>query len=105
MGRILNRVANFLYYLMIFLSFLFHLWTIYIAYKLSGFIGAILTFFLPVLSHIFLSFISWRVSGFESPYIQWAIVIVVMWIISFVYGIFAAYISSLLDKKDSYKRH
>lgn len=91
MGRTLNKMADWIYYFMCFVSFLLHIWTVYIAFKISGVLGAIFTFFIPVLSELYWSFSSWKIAGFDNPYIQWVIVIAILWVFSFAFGIFAAY--------------
>lgn len=100
MGKILNLTANGIYYFMRIISFLLHLWTVYIAFKVGGWVGAIITFITPGFSQLYWSFRAWKIDGFDSPYIQWVIVIVVMWIVAFAFGIFAAFFSS--SKNETY---
>jgi hypothetical protein len=69
---------------------LLHLWTAYIAFSISGFIGGIISLFAPVISQIFWGFKAWSNSGFESPYIQWLIVLVVMWVVYYILMIIVA---------------
>lgn len=69
---------------------LLHIWTIYIAYSISGILAAIVSFFLVGLSELYWVYKAWSVSGFDSPFIQWFIVYIVLIIVRFVIAIFAA---------------
>lgn len=63
---------------------LIHLWTVYIAYTLGGIFGGIVAFFFPVISEIFIGYDAWNYDGFNTAYIQWLIVLLVMWLFRFV---------------------
>ncbi|PLR84670.1 hypothetical protein CVD25_01145 [Bacillus canaveralius] len=79
--------AVFLYVFMALLWILgglMHLWTVYIAYTIGGWFWGLVSLFFPVISEIVLAFVSWGNSGFQAPYIQWLIVLVVLWIVYYV---------------------
>jgi hypothetical protein len=68
------------------ISGLIHLWTVYIAFTLGGAFWGFIAFFCPVVSQISLGYEAWSISGFSSAYIQWLIILVVMWVIQFVFA-------------------
>ncbi|OIK11967.1 hypothetical protein BIV60_17075 [Bacillus sp. MUM 116] len=67
-----------------------HLWTIYIAYHVSGLFWAIISFFFPVLSQIYWGYKAWKIDGFDSAYIQWLIILTVLWVSRFVFALIIA---------------
>jgi hypothetical protein len=68
---------------------LFHIWTIIIAYNVSGILAAIVTFFLIGLSEFYWAFQAWKTSGFDSSFIQWIIVFLALGIVRFIFIIFS----------------
>lgn len=69
---------------------LLHIWTIIIAYNISGPLAAIVSFFLIGLSEFYWVYKAWSISGFDSPYIQWLIVFIVLAAIRFIFAILSA---------------
>lgn len=63
------------------LAGLIYIWTIYIAYVISGIFAAVVTLFLPFIGQVYWGYQAWKSSGFDSPYIQWLIVLIALWII------------------------
>ena len=77
---------------------LMHLWTVYIAYSISGVFWGIVSLFFPVISQIVWGFNAWRISGFESPFIQWLIVLVGMWIVYLIFAFIVGFIEEKSEK-------
>jgi hypothetical protein len=84
------------------LSGLIHLWTVYIAYTLGGAFWGFIAFFCPVVSQISLGYEAWTVSGFSSAYIQWLIVLVVMWVLQFVFIALVGLVEEKANKNMNY---
>ena len=88
-----------IYYVLLWvLGGLMHLWTVYIAYSISGAFMGIISFFFPIISEIIIGFIGWNASGFSSPYIQWLIVLVSMWAFYYLIAIIIGISSSKQEK-------
>jgi hypothetical protein len=88
MFKFFTGIMGLFYALLWLLGGLIHLWTVYIAYSVSGWFWGIISLFFPIISQIVWGFIAWNDSGLESAYIQWLVVLVVMWIIYYIiYGI------------------
>jgi hypothetical protein len=51
---------------------------------MTGIFGGVIAFFFPVISEIFIGFTAWKYDGFNSPYIQWLIVLLLMWLFRYV---------------------
>jgi hypothetical protein len=81
---------------------LIHLWTIYIAYSISGLFSGVVSFFFPVISQIFWGYGAWRVSGFDSAYIQWLIIFVVMWVLQYVFATIVGMMEEKQNKNMNY---
>lgn len=73
---------------------LIYIWTLYIAYTISGLVAAIITFFLPFLGQAYWGYQAWRISDFDSPYLQWLIVLVVIAILKWLVSLVAIAIDS-----------
>jgi hypothetical protein len=84
------------------LSGLIHLWTVYIAFSITGLLGAIVSFFFPVVSQLYWGYGAWQLDGFNSPYIQWLIVLVVMWVLQYVFAFILGSIEEKLNKNMNY---
>lgn len=69
---------------------LIHLWTVYIAFSIAGLFGGAVSFFFPVISEIYLGYRAWSLYGFDSPYIQWLVVLFVLWLVRYVLVFFAS---------------
>jgi hypothetical protein len=63
---------------------LIHLWTVYIAFSLTGLFGGVVSFFFPVISEIYLGYQAWSLDGFNTLYIQCLIGIFVLWLLRYV---------------------
>jgi hypothetical protein len=95
MAKFFAGILSIYIVLLWILGGLMHLWTVYIIYQLHGLFMGIVSFFFPVISEIYLAFTAWKTSGFESSYIQWLIVLIILWAIYYVFGI----IASIFDSK------
>lgn len=84
------------------LSGLIHLWTIYIAYSISGLFWGIVSLFFPVVSQIYWGYGAWRLDGFNSAYIQWLIVLGVMWLLQYVFAFILGSIEEKSNKNMNY---
>jgi hypothetical protein len=84
------------------LSGLIHLWTVYIAYSLGGAFWGFVAFFCPVISQISLGFEVWNVSGFSSAYIQWLLILVVMWVLQYVFSVLIGLAEEKANKNMNY---
>lgn len=60
---------------------LFHVWTIILAYQVSGFVGAALSFFMPVLAEIWWVIVFWRKVGPLNLYTLAMVAVVAMYVI------------------------
>ncbi|KQU13011.1 hypothetical protein ASG65_11715 [Bacillus sp. Leaf13] len=98
MIKVLSGFIYFYLVLVWILGGLMHLWTVYIAYSISDVFWEIVTLFFPVISQIVWGFNAWRISGFELPYIQWLIVLVIMWIAYFIFGFIVSFIEEKSEK-------
>jgi hypothetical protein len=63
---------------------LMHFWTIYIAYSISGAFWGFVSLFFPVVAQIVWGFNAWISYGWDSPYIQWLVVLMVLWVFYYI---------------------
>jgi hypothetical protein len=78
---------------------LIHLWTVYISFSMAGIFGGIVAFFFPVISEIYTGYGAWKYDGFNSPYIQWLIVLLVMWLFRYVLIFILASFENKVEKQ------
>jgi hypothetical protein len=95
--RFLSGILSLYVVLVWILSGLIHLWTIYIAYSIGGLFWGIVSFFFQVVSQLYWGFGAWQIDDFNSPYIQWLIVVGVMWIFQYV---FATIVGAMEEKQN-----
>jgi hypothetical protein len=88
---------------LIILGVLMHLWTVYIAFAISGVFWAIVSFFFPVASQLFWGFRAWSVGSFDTPFIQWLILLAIMWVAYYIVLAIIAALAASYEKKKKYQ--
>jgi hypothetical protein len=84
------------------LSGIMHLWTVYIAYSFTGVFGGIVSFFFPVFSEIYWGYSAWKEFGFDTSYIQWLIVLLIMWVLQYAFSFILALAEEKINKDINY---
>lgn len=84
------------------LGVLIHLWTISIAFTSSGLLGAIVSFFLPIGSELYWGVKAFIFDGFNTSYIQWLIVLFLMWLLHYVFAFLLVWIEEKTNKEINY---
>jgi hypothetical protein len=102
---VFKLLAGFMYVYVVLvwiLSGIMHLWTVYIAYSFGGLFWGIVSFFFPVISELYWGFVAWRIDGFNSAYIQWLIVLVIIWVLQYVFTFFLSLLENKFSKDINY---
>jgi hypothetical protein len=100
--RFLSGLLSLYVVLVWIVSGLIHLWTIYIAYSITGILGGVVSFFFPVVSQLYWGFGAWQLDGFNSGYIQWLIIVTVMWVLQYVFAFILGSIEEKSNKTMDY---
>ncbi|SDJ62343.1 DUF2569 domain-containing protein [Paenibacillus naphthalenovorans] len=87
MSSLFVGLASLMAFLVYAGSVIIHIWTLVIAYNSSGIAAAILSFIFPVISQLYWCYYEWKISGLDSPFIQWIIVLLLIWIFSLTLAI------------------
>ena len=78
-------IAGLIYLAIQFGGLALHLYTTYIAFKISGFISAFLTFIFPPLSELYWVWRFWNGTGeFFNPYTQWVAAYLILFVVGYL---------------------
>jgi hypothetical protein len=102
MLRLLSGTFKVYQVILWILSGLMHLWTVYIAYAIGGLFWGVVSFFFPVIAQVYWGFSAWSIEGFNSAYIQWLILLVIMWVMQYVFAFILVLLESKFSKDINY---
>jgi hypothetical protein len=66
---------------------------------MAGIFGGVVAFFFPVVSEIYVGYNAWKFDGLNTAYIQWLIVLLVMWLFRFVLMFILASFENKVEKQ------